>query len=124
MSSPTTLNPIRARKPAKEGSWRAFMDMVADSRKSLDRETMRMNNQYVNGVRAVIVSQLASLLATVNIVFAVLATALIMASVVFVYVLAAGMFPLYKWRIVKQRLQAEAAPPAPVPAQDLGNAGG
>ena len=63
MSSPTTLNPIRARKPAKEGSWRAFMDMVADSRKSLDRETMRMNNQFVNGVRAVIVSQLASLLA-------------------------------------------------------------
>lgn len=124
MSRSTSINPKRRRVEPKPGSWRAFMALVADARKPLDRETMRMNNQFVNGVRAVIVSQIASLIALVNIVFAVLATALIMASVVFVYVLAAGMFPLYKWRIVKQRLRAEAAPPAPVPAQDVGNAGG
>ena len=93
MSSPTTLNPKRARKPAKEGSWRAFMDMVADSRKSLDRETMRMNNQFVNGVRAIIVSQIASLLALANITFA--------------YVLATLLFPLYKWRVFKHRVLAE-----------------
>lgn len=107
MSSPTTLNPKRARKPAKEGSWRAFMAMVADSRKSLDRETMRMNNQFVNGVRAIIVSQIASLLALANITFAVLATLLIMISVVFVYVLATLLFPLYKWRVFKHRVLAE-----------------
>lgn len=107
MSSPTTLNPKRARKPAKEGSWRAFMDMVADSRKSLDRETMRMNNQFVNGVRAIIVSQIASLLALANITFAVLATLLIMISVVFVYVLATLLFPLYKWRVFKHLVLAE-----------------
>lgn len=108
MSDKTPLNPIRARKPAKEGSWRAFMAMVADSRKPLDRETMRMNNQFVNGVRAVIVSQLASLLATINILIAVLATLVIMASVVFVYVLATLLFPLYKWRVFKHRVLAEA----------------
>ena len=37
-----------------------------------------------------------------------LATLLIMISVVFVYVLATLLFPLYKWRVFKHRVLAEA----------------
>lgn len=85
-----------------QGHWRAYWAAVAASRRPMDEEASRVNAQFIRGARGFTISLIASLLSLINMVFAVLVSALIIFLVPLVYGLALLLYPLYRWRVFKR----------------------
>lgn len=105
--SPTTANPELERAIAlpAQGPWHAYWAAVAASRRPMDEEASRMNDQFIRGARGFTISTIAALMSLINMVFAVLICALIIVLVPCVYALALLLYPVYRWRLFRRSFQ-------------------